>query len=223
MSVMSDSVRPHRQQPTRLLHPWDSPGKNTGVGFHFLLQCMKVKKKDHILNILGLDTTYLSVTFVCFSTPFTNVKIVVSLLAIKSARSWGYSLPALDRYLCPLFKKKIFLIDWRIIVLQCCVGFCHTTVLISPECRYVPSLLRLPPTPCPIPPLQAVTERQTELPVSCSNCPLAICFAYGNGYFPALPLSIRPTLSFPCCVQKPVLHVCVSVPALQIDSSLPFF
>ena len=36
-SVMSDSVWPHRQQPTRLLCPWDSPGKNTGVGFHFLL------------------------------------------------------------------------------------------------------------------------------------------------------------------------------------------
>ena len=40
---MSDSVRPHRRQPTRLRHPWDSPGKNTGVGCHFLLQCMKVK------------------------------------------------------------------------------------------------------------------------------------------------------------------------------------
>ena len=36
---MSDSVQPHRQQPTRLPHPWDSPGKNTGVGCHFLLQC----------------------------------------------------------------------------------------------------------------------------------------------------------------------------------------
>ena len=42
---MSDSVRPHRRQPTRLPHPWDSPGKNTGVGCHFLLQCMKVKVK----------------------------------------------------------------------------------------------------------------------------------------------------------------------------------
>ena len=39
-SVVSDSVRPHRWQPTRLLCPWDSPGKNTGVGCHFLLQCM---------------------------------------------------------------------------------------------------------------------------------------------------------------------------------------
>ena len=43
---MSDSVRPHRQQPTRLHHPWDSPGKNTGMGYHFLLQCMKVKSES---------------------------------------------------------------------------------------------------------------------------------------------------------------------------------
>ena len=37
---------PHRQQPTRLHHPWDSPGKNTGVSCQFLLQCMKVKVKS---------------------------------------------------------------------------------------------------------------------------------------------------------------------------------
>ena len=45
---MSDSVRPHRRQPTRLPHPWDSPGKNTGVGHHFLLQCMKVKSESEV-------------------------------------------------------------------------------------------------------------------------------------------------------------------------------
>ena len=38
-------MRPHRRQPTRLPRPWDSPGKNTGVGCHFLLQCVKVKVK----------------------------------------------------------------------------------------------------------------------------------------------------------------------------------
>ena len=43
---MSNSVWPHRQQPTRLPCPWDSPGKNTGVGCHFLLQCMKVKSQS---------------------------------------------------------------------------------------------------------------------------------------------------------------------------------
>ena len=38
----------HRWQPTRLPHPWDSPGKNTGVGCHFLLQCMKVKSESEV-------------------------------------------------------------------------------------------------------------------------------------------------------------------------------
>ena len=47
-SVVSDSVRPHRWQPTRLPHLWDSPGKNTGVGCHFLLQCMKVKSESEV-------------------------------------------------------------------------------------------------------------------------------------------------------------------------------
>ena len=41
-------VRPHRQQPKRLLCPWDSPDKNTGVGCHFLLQCMKVKSESEV-------------------------------------------------------------------------------------------------------------------------------------------------------------------------------
>ena len=48
---MSDSVRPHRRQPTRLPHPWDSSGKNTGVGCHFLLQCMKVKSESEIAQL----------------------------------------------------------------------------------------------------------------------------------------------------------------------------
>ena len=47
-SVVSDSVRPHRRQPARLPRPWDSPGKNTGVGCHFLLQCMKVKSQSEV-------------------------------------------------------------------------------------------------------------------------------------------------------------------------------
>ena len=48
VSVVSDSVRPQRWQPTRLPRPWDSPGKNTGVGCHFLLQCMKLKSESEV-------------------------------------------------------------------------------------------------------------------------------------------------------------------------------
>ena len=47
-SVVSDSVRPHRRQPSRFPLPWDSPGKNTGVGCHFLLQCKKVKSEREV-------------------------------------------------------------------------------------------------------------------------------------------------------------------------------
>ena len=45
---MSDFVQPQRRQPTRLPRPWDSPGKNTGVGCHFLLQCVKVKSESEV-------------------------------------------------------------------------------------------------------------------------------------------------------------------------------
>ena len=48
---MSDSVQPHRRQPTKLCHPWDSPAKNNGVGCHFLLQCMKVKSESEVAQL----------------------------------------------------------------------------------------------------------------------------------------------------------------------------
>ena len=47
-AVVSNSVQPQRRQPTRLPRPWDSPGKNTGVGCHVLLQCMKVKRESEV-------------------------------------------------------------------------------------------------------------------------------------------------------------------------------
>ena len=49
--TLSDSVRPRRRQPTRLPRPWDSPGKNTGVSCHFLLQCMKVKSESEVTQL----------------------------------------------------------------------------------------------------------------------------------------------------------------------------
>ena len=62
-SVMSDSVRLHRRQPIRLPHPWDSPGKNTGVGCHFLLQCMKGKVKEKLLSRVQLFATPLTAAY----------------------------------------------------------------------------------------------------------------------------------------------------------------
>ena len=49
-SLQSHSVWPHRRQPIRLPCPWDSPGKNTGVGCHFPLQCMKVKSESEVIQ-----------------------------------------------------------------------------------------------------------------------------------------------------------------------------
>ena len=49
--VVSNSVRPPRRQPPRLPRPWDSPGKNTGMGCHFLLQCMKMKSESEVAQL----------------------------------------------------------------------------------------------------------------------------------------------------------------------------
>ena len=54
-SVMSDSSKPHGLQPTRLLHPWDLPGKSTGVGCHCLLQGFGVVSKAEIDVFLELS------------------------------------------------------------------------------------------------------------------------------------------------------------------------
>ena len=49
-SVVSYSMRPHRRLHTRFRSPWESPGKNTGVGCHFLLQCMKVESESEVVQ-----------------------------------------------------------------------------------------------------------------------------------------------------------------------------
>ena len=57
---MSDSVQPHRRQPTRLISPWDFLGKNTGVGSHFLLQL----NIYHLFIIYPSSIIYISVMFI---------------------------------------------------------------------------------------------------------------------------------------------------------------
>ena len=59
---MSDSVQPQRWQPTRLPRPWGSPGKNTGVGCHFLLQCVKVKSESEVAQSTLSDPMDCSLT-----------------------------------------------------------------------------------------------------------------------------------------------------------------
>ena len=81
---MSNSVRPHRQQPTRLRHPWDSPGKNTGVGCHLLFQCRKVKVK--LLSRVWL-----------LSTPWTAAYQSPPSMGFSRQEYWsGLPVPSLD-------------------------------------------------------------------------------------------------------------------------------
>ena len=77
---MSNSVRPNRQQPTRLPCPWDSPGKKSGVGCHFLLQCMKVKSESEVAQ-----------SFLTLSDPMDCSLLGSSIHGIFQARvlEWG--------------------------------------------------------------------------------------------------------------------------------------
>ena len=86
-SVVSDSVRSHRRQPTRLPRPWDSPGKNTGVGCHFLLQCMKVKSLSRVQLL---------------ATPWTSAYQAPPSMGFSRQEYWsGVPLPSLDPALEP--------------------------------------------------------------------------------------------------------------------------
>ena len=95
-SVMSDSVRPHRWQPIRLPHPWDSPGKNTGVGCHFLLQCMKVKVKVKSLTRVWL-----------LATPWTAAYQAPLSMEFSRQEYWsGLPLPSPMTNLDSIFEKQ---------------------------------------------------------------------------------------------------------------------
>ena len=113
--------------------------------------------------------------------------------------------------------KCIF--NWRIIALQCFIGFCYTTMWISHKHTNVHSLLNLFPPPhlssdCHRPPGWAPTQL-AQLPTS--------YFTYGDIYV-SMPISQLAPPSSPCrCVHKSVLYIYVSIPALQMCSSVPFF
>ena len=94
-AAKSDSVRPHRRQPTRLSHPWDSPGKNTGVGCHFLLQCMKVKSESEVARSCPTVVT-----------PWTAAYQAPPSMGFSRQKYWsGVPLPS------PLFYQAVFKIS----------------------------------------------------------------------------------------------------------------
>ena len=89
---MSNSVQPQKRQPTRLCRPWDSPGKNTGVGCHFLLQCMKWKVKVKSLSRVQL-----------FATPWTAAYQAPPSMGFSKQEYWsGVPSPSLALALEPV-------------------------------------------------------------------------------------------------------------------------
>ena len=97
---MSDSVRPQRWQPTRLPRPWDSPGKNTGVGCHLLLQCMKVKSESEVAQLCPT-----------LSNPWTAAHQAPLSIGFSRQEYWsGVPLPSLSFLLIKHYFSLIFFI-----------------------------------------------------------------------------------------------------------------
>ena len=120
------------------------------------------------------------------------------LQALLWIRTWS---------LIAIFCFLIIIFNWKITALQYCVGFCQKSTWISHRYTYVPSLLNLPPTSLPIPPLKVVTEMWFEFPESYSKFLLATYFTYGNTCF-HVTFSIHPSLSFLCLPSPLVCSLC---------------
>ena len=119
---MSDYVRPHRWQPTRLHRPWDSPSKNTGVGCHFLLQCVKVKSESKVTQ-----------SCLTLHDPMDHSLPGSSIHGILQARVLEWSAIAFS-YWCEETSIKI------------CLGVCNFLSSVSQQRFEMGSLLQLPYT-----------------------------------------------------------------------------
>ena len=101
---MSNSVRPHWRQPTRLPHPWDSPGKNTGVGCHFCTDSQKIKKEtrpwDFVSNKVKFETKFPAIHWSQWQNGLTNIYLIVregSVLSWVFTEHWLVCLPLILR------------------------------------------------------------------------------------------------------------------------------
>ena len=94
-------------------------------------------------------------------------------------------------------RSNVFIFNWKIIALQSCIGFCHISTWISHRYIYVLSLLNLPPTSHPIPPLYIFTQHQIWAPVSGSKFSLAIWFYILYFICFNATFSVHHTVSFP--------------------------
>ena len=124
---MSDSVRPHGLQPTRLLCPWDSPGKNTVAGCHFLFQCMKVESESEVAQ----SCPTLSNPMDC-SLPGSSIHGIFQAAVLE----WGaiaFSLCAsTNSQLCVLFfLMQVSVRSHSVVYVHCGLHFCNATTVIK--------------------------------------------------------------------------------------------
>ena len=113
---MSDSVQPQRQQPTRLPRPWDSPGKNTGVGCHFLLQCMKVKSEREVAQSCPTPSNPMD----C-SPPGSSVHGICQARVLE----WG-AIDFSEHIAYTTYKNVLGFVDHKILVTT--TQLCHCTI-----------------------------------------------------------------------------------------------
>ena len=117
---MSDSVQPHRQQPTSLLRPWDSPSKNTGVGCHFLLQCSKVTQ-SYLTRSDPMDC----------SPPGSTAHGIFQARVLEWGEEWGATAFSACSHYYHTKKSLTEALQWRQIKLlsnSASLPYCHITV-----------------------------------------------------------------------------------------------
>ena len=176
---MSDSVRPHRRQPTRPRRPWDSPGKNTGVGCHFLLPCMKVKSVSEVAqscptlsdpmdcslpgsSVWGIfQARVLEWGAIAFSNTYTR-KVLIE--GVKWPNLNDLHFPASERLSCLVLSHMSFCIQPQNPVLSTCAAS-FSFVPSSPS-HSQPTALFLP--------LYLLFPCLTELPASGPNSFLSV-------------------------------------------------
>ena len=127
---MSDSVQPHRWNPSRLPHPWDSPGKNTGMGCHFLLQCVKVKSEREVTQ----SCPTLSDLVDCSLPGFSIHRIFQARVLEWGAIAFSVNFPYTCIFLFQIFYPFKLLQNIKQCPLSCTIDpFCFS-ILNIPEC-----------------------------------------------------------------------------------------
>ena len=174
-------MRPHRRQPSRLPRPWDSPGKNTGVGCHFLLQCMKVKSESEVVRSCSTISDPVDCSLPGSSVHGIFQARVLEWGAIAFSLNWPSSLLFFEVEdifffftFSPLLLFYFYLEDNCFTVLY---WFLLYNNLNQPYVYIHSSLLSFPPDPSQPPTHWILSSRLSQSTrLGPSSLPLALCF-----------------------------------------------